>query len=307
MFEHAKAEEDLGRKVLFVKNPVDRRYMQRIDETSIVSHDGVRRNGLVCGNLEVLLLIIKEYNIDSVFIDEAHFWGENLVESCRKLTELCDVFLSALNCNHLLEPFDCIARVMVFCDNVEHLALNKCAFCDNSGTVTLRRVPLPDPITDLSGWIGGAEKYSTTCIKCFEMWSERFAKMAVVKVKRFDSLNSYYFMPGMVSFRFVSAHDISFKARERSALSTCMTFSVPSGYTAVVLTEPSSYLNNFIVHTSVITNENDDTLFLYVQNMSFKRLVIKKGTRVAQLLFFETEKLPSIRFGLGVVTELKVG
>lgn len=145
-----------GRSVIAFKPETDTRY--GTDE--IVTHDGKKlqahsaRHGSEIGD--------EAKDAEVVAVDEAHFFGQALVEPVLALiTAGRRVIVAGVERNHRGEPFDPFPRLLCEADEVTKLS-GPCAVCGRPAVHSQRMVPGDGHIV-----VGGSELYQARCRACF--------------------------------------------------------------------------------------------------------------------------------------------
>jgi len=133
----------------------------RYSKEHLVSHD---KSTLAARPVKTAKEILKEILPDTqvVGIDEAHFFGEEIVEVAQKLADSGKrVIVAGLDQDYRGEPFTNMAKLMAVSEFVtKNLAI--CMVCGNPAHFSQR-------LTDSSKRIqvGAGDKYEARCRKCF--------------------------------------------------------------------------------------------------------------------------------------------
>jgi len=133
----------------------------RFGKEHLVSHD---KSMLPSRSAKTAKDILKDVERDTqvVGIDEAHFFGEDIVEVCQKIADSGKrVIVAGLDQDYRGEPFVNMARLMAVAEFVtKNLAI--CMVCGNPAHFSQR-------LTDSSRRIevGAGDKYEARCRKCF--------------------------------------------------------------------------------------------------------------------------------------------
>ena len=144
-------------KVQVFNSHLDVRYRKE----HLVSHD---KSMLPSRPVKAAKDILKELDHDTqvVGVDEAHFFGDDIVEACQKIADSGKrVIVAGLDQDYRGEPFVNMARLMAVAEFVtKNLAI--CMVCGNPAHFSQR-------LTDSSRRIevGAGDKYEARCRKCF--------------------------------------------------------------------------------------------------------------------------------------------
>lgn len=146
------------RRVQVFKPAVDNRFSP--DE--IVSHGDVRMKSEVVGTAAEILRAI-DWRTEVVGIDEANFFGSDLVEVASRLADNNrQVILAGLDTDFLGRPFPPIPDLLALAESITK-TLAICMCCGNPGKHTQRLVKSDDLIV-----VGAGEIYQARCRRCFE-------------------------------------------------------------------------------------------------------------------------------------------
>ena len=149
-------------KVAVFKPIVDQRFHKKFiithSELKIASQD-------VTDEIE---LFKKSRQAAVVGIDEAQFFGRDLVDICQKLAnEGKRVIVAGLDMDFRGNPFEGIARLMAIAEYVTKMQAI-CVVCGNSANYTQRKIEKDDRIV-----IGASEIYEARCRHCYRPPSEK--------------------------------------------------------------------------------------------------------------------------------------
>lgn len=151
--EQARGEH---RRVAAFKHGSDKRFSAR----HIVAHNGRRVPALALSDASR----IPEFAGDAelIVIDEAQFFGPELVEICRELAAGGkDVILAGLDLDSWGLPFGPMSDLMRIADRVIRLRA-VCARCGKPADRTQRLAPVAG-----QKMVGGAASYEPRCVGCF--------------------------------------------------------------------------------------------------------------------------------------------
>jgi thymidine kinase len=145
-------------KVQVFNSHLDTRYARE----HLVSHDkSTLAARPVKGAREILKVIDKDTQV--VGIDEAHFFGTEVVEVAQKLADSGRrVIVAGLDQDYRGEPFDNMAKLMAVAEFVtKNLAI--CMVCGNPAHFSQRLTDSGKRIV-----VGAGDKYEARCRKCFQ-------------------------------------------------------------------------------------------------------------------------------------------
>jgi len=134
----------------------------RFAESEIVSHDDSSlRSTPVASASQIILLAM---DADVVGIDEAQFFGNDLIEVCKELASSGKrVIVTGLDQDYLGQPFEPIPQMMAIAEYVTKLHAI-CVVCGNPANYSQRLV------SDESRVLLGAEDaYEPRCRDCFDL------------------------------------------------------------------------------------------------------------------------------------------
>ncbi|MCX5793187.1 MAG: thymidine kinase [Elusimicrobiota bacterium] len=134
----------------------------RYSKDHLVSHDKVTLSAIpVKTAKEILKDVLRDTQV--VGIDEAHFFGEELVEVCGKLADSGKrVIVAGLDQDYRGEPFVNMAKLMAVAEFVtKNLAI--CMVCGNPAHFSQRLTSSGKRIE-----VGAGDKYEARCRKCFQ-------------------------------------------------------------------------------------------------------------------------------------------
>ncbi|HOB75943.1 MAG TPA: thymidine kinase [Phycisphaerae bacterium] len=142
--------------VAVFKHACDDRY----HDEELVTHNGRRATARPVASAEHILRLVGDARL--VVIDEAQFFGIDLVDTCRQLAEAgCSVVLAGLDRDSWGEPFGPMPYLEKMADRVTHMT-GRCAACGGEADHTQRIAPITG-----TSMIGGSEAYEPRCSKCF--------------------------------------------------------------------------------------------------------------------------------------------
>ena len=145
-------------RVQVFKPAIDNRY----GEAEIISHSESRLPAFNVADVADI-----EKNLDPrtavIGVDEAQFFGPELVDLCQRLADLGKrVIVAGLETDYRGVPFEPVPQLMIVAEEVTKL-LAICARCGNPAKHTQRTVESSERIL-----VGAADSYEARCRLCFE-------------------------------------------------------------------------------------------------------------------------------------------
>lgn len=145
--------------VKIFKPSVDNRY----HESNIVSHNELSKNGLAIGSAAEIVEKVQPFDV--VAIDEAQFFGQELLEVCQHLAnQQHRVIVAGLDTDSKGRPFGVMPQLMAQAEFVTKLHAI-CSVCGNMANFTYRKAKHND--NDI--FIGASEAYEARCRSCFNL------------------------------------------------------------------------------------------------------------------------------------------
>lgn len=146
-----------GEAVIAFKHAVDDRY----DQGHIVTHNGLRIEARPVASASEIPELTGEVHL--VVIDEAQFFDEDLVGTCRQLADRGhQIVVAGLDRDSWGLPFGPVPALEAIANEVIRTR-STCAVCGREATYTQRLAPIKGQTM-----IGGAESYEPRCAKCFQ-------------------------------------------------------------------------------------------------------------------------------------------
>ncbi len=143
-------------KVEIFKPAVDTRY----DETNVVSHDAKTVSSTPVENSSQILFYAQDFEV--VGIDEAQFFGEELVSVCNELARNGKrVVVAGLDMDYLGNPFGPIPKLMAIAEYVTKVHAI-CIRCGNLANYSHRTVKDDNLVV-----LGETDVYEPLCRQCF--------------------------------------------------------------------------------------------------------------------------------------------
>lgn len=150
-------------RVAIFKPKIDDRYAT----DAIVSHEGRRIASRVCAHAtdvwSAAMGGVDKLSYDVVGIDEAQFFGLDLVEVCERLADLgARVIVSGLDQDSRGVPFEPIPQLLAVSEYItKNLAI--CMVCGNPANRSQRTVNRESRVL-----VGASDAYEARCRKCFQ-------------------------------------------------------------------------------------------------------------------------------------------
>jgi thymidine kinase len=133
----------------------------RYAQSELVSHAGQRHPATPIGSANDIRAAASEYTV--VGIDEAHFFGNNLVAPVLALVESgARVIVCGVERDHRGRPFEPFPTLLCEADHVLKMS-GPCALCVRPAVHSQRLTSSDAPIV-----VGGAEMYQARCRACFK-------------------------------------------------------------------------------------------------------------------------------------------
>ena len=143
-------------KVEIFKPEVDTRY----DENDVVSHDSKAVSSTPIQNASQILLYADDFEV--VGIDEAQFFGDELVSTCNELANLGKrVIIAGLDMDFKGNPFGPIPKLMAMAEDVTKVHAI-CIRCGDLAQYSHRTVK-----NDKLVVLGETDSYEPLCRSCF--------------------------------------------------------------------------------------------------------------------------------------------
>ena len=153
------------RSVQVFKHSID----TRSGRTEIRSHNGVPHEATAVATSEEVLEKIDE-TMDVVAIEEAQFFDEGIVETCRDLADTgYEVVATGLDMDFRGEPFGPMPRLLAEANEVVKLRAI-CARCGRDASRSQRLIDgRPAPVSAPVILVGAEESYEARCRHCHEV------------------------------------------------------------------------------------------------------------------------------------------
>jgi len=143
-------------KVEVFKPGIDKRY----DEDDVVSHDSKKSSSIPVENASQILFYAEDFEV--VGIDEAQFFGDELVGVCNELADKGKrVIVAGLDMDYLGKPFGPIPQLLATAEYVTKVHAI-CMKCGNLANYSHRTVK-----NDKLVVLGETDAYEPLCRKCF--------------------------------------------------------------------------------------------------------------------------------------------
>ncbi len=143
-------------KVEIFKPAIDVRY----DELQVVSHDANAILSTPIENPQVILLMATD--VDVVGIDEAQFFGDEIVNVCQTLaTRGVRVIVAGLDMDYKGNPFGAMPNLLAIADYITKLHAI-CVQCGNIASISYRKTSQDGQVL-----LGEKDTYEPRCRKCY--------------------------------------------------------------------------------------------------------------------------------------------
>ena len=153
-------------QVLTFKHKIDNRHAIEY----VVSHDGNKLSAQPLDNVQDILTIALDHNIDVIGIDEAQFFGNELVPVVCALVDAGKrVIAAGLDLDFRGAPFGCMPILMAIADKITKLQAI-CTECGVDAHFTQRLVNgSPARHNDPIILVGAQEAYQARCRGCYSI------------------------------------------------------------------------------------------------------------------------------------------
>ncbi len=159
LIRRIRRAEYARQKVVVFKPVIDNRY----DENNIVSHSRMQAPSIPINRISEIYDHLEE-DVQIVAIDEAQFFGEEIVDICNDLADKGKrVIVAGLDQDYKGIPFAYMPQLLAIAEYVtKNLAI--CVVCGNPANRTQRTVHKGDQIL-----VGSTEAYEARCRNCHEV------------------------------------------------------------------------------------------------------------------------------------------
>lgn len=156
LLRRLRRAEIAKQKVLICKPSIENRY----EKNKVVSHD---RSSIDCVLVQTANNILDlPKDIDVLGIDEAQFFGNELVDVCNTLAKSgVRIIIAALDMDYEGQPFEPIPQLLAVADEVTKVRAI-CVRCGDLATFSYRTVEKDERIL-----IGETKEYEARCRLCF--------------------------------------------------------------------------------------------------------------------------------------------
>lgn len=156
LLRRLKRAKIANQKIEIFKPKIDTRY----SDEDIVSHDANSIHSTPVDSSENLLLLAQGYDV--IGIDEAQFFGENLVRVCNELANRgLRIIIAGLDMDYLGKPFGPIPELMATAEYVTKVHAI-CVKCNGLAQFSHRVVKNEKLVM-----LGEKDEYEPLCRKCF--------------------------------------------------------------------------------------------------------------------------------------------
>jgi len=147
-------------KSLIIKPIIDKRYSDK----EVVSHDNIKRDAIVCKNINDSLKEINKINPNNIFIDEAQFFDSNILDFVETISNRnINIYLCFLNQTSEGKPFlfrdkkQDVGYLLAISDKIISLD----AVCSKCGKPATKSFKLKSSGNEVD--VGGVERYEPRC------------------------------------------------------------------------------------------------------------------------------------------------
>ena len=148
-------------KVEIFKPSIDTRY----DEVQVVSHDANAILSTPIDNPQTILLLATD--VDVVGIDEAQFFGDDIVNVCQTLAMRgVRVIVAGLDMDYKGNPFGAMPNLLAVADYITKLHAI-CVQCGNIASISYRKTT-----QDAQVLLGEKDAYEPRCRRCYTKGKE---------------------------------------------------------------------------------------------------------------------------------------
>ncbi len=157
LIKRMRRAEIAKQKIVLFKPSIDERYSTDF----VISHDKRVIEAVAVEDAKRIEILSKSYDV--VGIDEAQFFGMELVEVCERLADLGKrVIVSGLDQDFQGKPFEPIPQLLAVAEYItKQLAI--CMVCGNPANRNQRMTSDQTRVV-----IGGKEAYEARCRSCFQ-------------------------------------------------------------------------------------------------------------------------------------------
>ncbi len=128
----------------------------RFSDKEIVSHSERSYPSEMIENADEILE--KSFDFEVIGIDEAQFFGDNLVEVCQRLADSGKrVIVAGLDQDYRAQPFDPMPRLLAVAEYITK-AMAICVICGGPANRTQRNTPSSDKVL-----VGATDHYEARC------------------------------------------------------------------------------------------------------------------------------------------------
>lgn len=136
-------------------------YDNRFSEDEIVSRSGLKEKTHTLKNINDIYNLLKNDKYQAILIDEAHFFGQDLIKVADDLANLGYLLIIAgLDQDYLRRPFSPISDLMAIAETVTKLQA-VCVVCQNIATTSYRKIK-----NNELNYIGDFNEYEARCRRC---------------------------------------------------------------------------------------------------------------------------------------------
>lgn len=164
LMKRVRKHKLLDQKVLVINHVKDIRFTSSDNDSHIISHDRLSMKALMLNNIKDGMAQIQDHDV--ICVDEGQFFHDLYEIAVHIVDELGKILIiSALDGTYERKPFENVARLIPFADDVTHLhAL--CLICKDGTLASFSKRIINIGKTD--EFVGGTESYVSVCRKHFK-------------------------------------------------------------------------------------------------------------------------------------------
>ncbi|MBN4089244.1 thymidine kinase [Mycoplasma enhydrae] len=150
----------VGFNSLIIKPKFDNRF----SETEIVSRAGTKCDTYTLEDINEIYSLLKKEHYDSILIDEAHFFSEDIIKIADDLANKGYlVVIAGLDQDYLHKPFGPMPQLMAIAERVTKLNAI-CVICKNLASMSYRKID-----SEEQRLLGDYNEYEPRCRRCYNL------------------------------------------------------------------------------------------------------------------------------------------
>lgn len=165
LLRRVRRAEVAGRRVVVINHMLDTRH----GTDRVASHAGLDYPSVAAASIEDIEPAVPE-GTDLVAIDEAHFFGPDLIPVATRLAERgMTVIVAGLDVTFDGQPFEPLPSLMALAERVDKLTAI-CAVCGEDAVFHVRvAASTASPTDPVAEHVGGLDKYQARCRRHFSV------------------------------------------------------------------------------------------------------------------------------------------